>query len=123
MSGNSAVRRIDWLTVLIYLLLIAIGWVNIYSSTVEGTDGALLDLTQRYGKQLFFIAVSIGVIVIVMALEASFYERFASLFYVVTLVLLLGLFVLGKTIAGATSSTSPGATSPATRGSPTAIGR
>ena len=103
MSGNSAVRRIDWLTVLIYLLLIAIGWVNIYSSTVEGTDGALLDLTQRYGKQLFFIAVSIGVIVIVMALEASFYERFASLFYVVTLVLLLGLFVLGKTIAGATS--------------------
>ncbi len=103
MFGSSAVRRIDWLTVLLYLLLIAVGWVNIYSSTVEGLESSILDLSQRYGKQLVFIGISMGVIVLVMALEASFYERFASLFYVITLVLLLGLFVFGKTIAGATS--------------------
>ena len=103
MFGSSAVRRIDWLTVLLYLLLIAVGWVNIYSSTVEGLESSILDLSQRYGKQLVFIGISMGVILLVMALEASFYERFASLFYVITLVLLLGLFVFGKTIAGATS--------------------
>ena len=103
MFGSSAVRRIDWLTVLLYLLLIAVGWVNIYSSTVEGLESSVLDFSQRYGKQLVFIGISMGVIVLVMALEASFYERFASLFYVIALVLLLGLFIFGKTIAGATS--------------------
>jgi len=33
MAGKSVLKRIDWLTVFIYLALLAIGWVNIYSST------------------------------------------------------------------------------------------
>lgn len=103
MSGSNAIRRIDWLSVLLYLLLIAVGWVNIYSSTLEGSEGFIFDLTQRYGKQLFFIAISIAVIVLVMALETAFYERFSGLFYIICMALLLGLFVFGKTIAGATS--------------------
>lgn len=103
MSGSNAIRRIDWLSVLLFLLLIAVGWVNIYSSTLEDSEGFIFDLTQRYGKQLFFIAISIGVIVLVMALETAFYERFAGLFYSICIALLLGLFVFGKTIAGATS--------------------
>ncbi|SFR39370.1 rod shape determining protein RodA [Robiginitalea myxolifaciens] len=102
MSGSNAVRRIDWLSVLIYLSLVLIGWVNIYSSTLE-PDSSILDMGHRYGKQLIFIGVSLALIIVVMALEASFYERFASLFYVIVLVLLVGLFLFGKTIAGATS--------------------
>lgn len=102
MSGSNAVRRIDWLSVLIYLSLVLIGWVNIYSSTLE-PDSSILDMGHRYGKQLLFIGVSLVLIVVVMALEASFYERFASLFYVIILILLVGLFLFGKTIAGATS--------------------
>ncbi len=102
MSGSNAVRRIDWLSVLIYLSLVLIGWVNIYSSTLE-PDSSILDMGHRYGKQLIFIGVSLVLIIVVMALEASFYERFASLFYVIVLVLLVGLFLFGKTIAGATS--------------------
>ena len=42
-------------------------------------------------------------ILVILALEANFYERFSSLFYIISMVLLLGLFVFGKTIAGATS--------------------
>lgn len=103
MFGSNILRRIDWLSVLIFVLLVGIGWVNIYSSTFNQDHGSVFDLSQLYGKQLVFIGFSLVVIILVMGLEASFFERFSSLFYLITLVLLLGLFVFGKTIAGATS--------------------
>lgn len=103
MSGKSLLKRLDWLTVFIYLALVSIGWVNIYSSTFTSEDVSLFDFGTLYGKQLFFMGVSLISIVVLLALDASFYERFSSLLYIVSLVLLLGLFPFGKTIAGATS--------------------
>ncbi|MFT4830856.1 MAG: rod shape determining protein RodA [Psychroserpens sp.] len=103
MSGKSILKRIDWLTILIYFLLVGIGWINIYSSTYSEEDKALLDFGTLYGKQLFFILVSIFSIVIILGIEADFYERFSSVIYIISLVLLVGLFIFGKTIAGATS--------------------
>lgn len=103
MSGKSLLKRLDWLTVFIYLALVSIGWVNIYSSTFTSEDVSLFDFGTLYGKQLFFIGVSMISIVVLLALDASFYERFSSLLYIISLVLLLGLFPFGKTIAGATS--------------------
>lgn len=93
----------DWITVLIFLLLVGMGWMNIYSSTYDEGNSSIFDLSQEYGKQLVFIAISLASIVLVLGLEASFYERFSSLLYLLTLLLLIGLFPFGKTIAGATS--------------------
>jgi len=103
MSGRSILKRIDWLTVFIYLSLVIIGWSNIYSSTFTETQDALFDFGTLHGKQLFFIGVSLVAILVIMALEVNFYERFSSVLYLISMVLLLGLFVFGKTIAGATS--------------------
>lgn len=103
MSGKSVLRRVDWLTVFIYLALLTIGWVNIYSSTFTETDTSFFDFNTLHGKQLFFIGASFVAIIIILALEAGFYERFSGLLYVIAMVLLVGLFPFGKTIAGATS--------------------
>jgi len=103
MSGKSLLKRIDWLTIFIYIALVVIGWVNIYSSTFTEAEPSIFNFSTLHGKQLFFFGVSIISIIVIMALEAGFYERFSSLFYIVSMVLLLGLFVFGKTIAGATS--------------------
>ena len=103
MSGSKVLKRIDWLTVLFYLLLVGIGWINIYSSTFSENNSSIFDFNQLYGKQLFFIGLSLVSIIVVLALEASFYERFSSILYIISMALLLGLFVFGKTIAGATS--------------------
>lgn len=103
MAGKSVLKRVDWLTVLFYLLLVLIGWINIYSSTFTEADSSIFDFGTLHGKQLFFIMASLASIVILLALEANFYERFSSLLYLISMVLLLGLFVFGKTIAGATS--------------------
>lgn len=103
MSGSSIFKRIDWITVSLYFLLVAIGWVNIYSSTYSEDHPELLNMAQSYGKQLLFIGISIVAIIIIMAVEAHFYERFASVIYLIGMLLLLGLYAFGKTIAGATS--------------------
>jgi rod shape determining protein RodA len=103
MFGRKAYKRIDWLTVLFYLLLVGIGWLNIYSSTFTESGASIFDFGELYGKQLIFIGLSLISILALLALEANFYERFSSVLYIISMVFLLGLFVFGKTIAGATS--------------------
>lgn len=103
MSGRNVLKRIDWLSVFLYLSLVLIGWSNIYSSTFTEAQESLFDFGTLHGKQLFFIGVSFIAIIIIMGLEVNFYERFSSVFYLISMVSLLGLFVFGKTIAGATS--------------------
>jgi rod shape determining protein RodA len=97
------VKKIDWLSILLYFLLVGMGWINIYSASVTETATSMLDMSQLYGKQLFFIGTSIVIIVLILSIEAKFYERFSSIIYMVALVSLLGLMVLGKNINGATS--------------------
>jgi rod shape determining protein RodA len=43
------------------------------------------------------------IIVLTLSIEASFYQRFTSIFYLLSLLLLLGLFIFGKTINGQTA--------------------
>ncbi|MEO2050817.1 MAG: rod shape-determining protein RodA [Allomuricauda sp.] len=103
MSGRGPLGRLDWLTVFLYVLLVFIGWINIYSTSLSDTDTSLFDFSTMYGKQMLFIGLAFLGIVFVLFVESNFFERFASIFYVISIVLLLGLFVFGKTIAGATS--------------------
>jgi len=83
--------------------LVFIGWLNIYSTSVGDADTSIFDFSTLYGKQLFFMGVAFLGIIFVLFVESTFFERFSSIFYVVSIILLLGLFVFGKTIAGATS--------------------
>ncbi len=93
----------DWLTIFIYFLLVTIGWVNIYSASLDDTVTTFFDLDQIYVKQMLFLGLSVFLIIILLSLEVKFYERFASIIYIFSLILCIGLFFFGKTINGATS--------------------
>ena len=100
---SKSISSFDWLSILLYILLVLIGWVNIYSASLADTSTSLLDLDQIYGKQLLWIILSVFLIVIVLSIESKFYERFASIIFIISLISVLGLFFFGKTINGATS--------------------
>ncbi|MFK7050473.1 MULTISPECIES: rod shape-determining protein RodA [Flavobacterium] len=100
MRNQSVGKNIDWITVLIYVLLVLIGWANIYSADVTPDSNYIFDIKQNYGKQLIFISFTILVIIVVLSIEAKFYERFSSVLYGISLLSLIGLFIAGKTIAG-----------------------
>ncbi|MAL58775.1 MAG: rod shape-determining protein RodA [Flavobacteriaceae bacterium] len=95
--------QLDWLTIFSYLALVFIGWVNIYSASLSESSLGFYDFNQIYFKQLVFIVTSLGLIVFILALDAKFYERFSSIIYLVSLASLLGLFIFGKNVNGATS--------------------
>ena len=100
-KGNILVR-IDWLMILIYFVLVFIGWLNIYSASYS-EDSTLSMMSQPHGRQQVFIGLSIFLIILILSIEAKFYERFSSVIYLVSLLSLVGLFVFGKNISGATS--------------------
>ena len=95
--------KLDWLTIFLYIALVVIGWVNIYSASYNNVATSFFDFSQIYTKQLVWISLSIVLIVFILAIESRFYERFSSLIYLVSILSLLGLFVLGKNVNGATS--------------------
>ncbi len=101
--NNRVIQKIDWFTILIYFALVFIGWLNIYSATFVDDNSSILNLNTFYGKQLVFIGLSLFLIILILSIEAKFYERFSSIIFLVSLASLLGLFLFGKNINGATS--------------------
>ncbi len=95
--------RFDWPLILLYLVLVLFGWLNILSASHSGEISSYFDLTQPYGKQAVFIILAVVLIAITLSLEAKFYERFASIIYLLSILSLLGLFLFGKNVNGATS--------------------
>lgn len=95
--------KYDWVTIFIYIALVAIGWINIYSASFNEASTSFFDVKQVYTKQLMFICLSVLLIIFILAIEAKFYERFSSIIYLIALFSLLGLFIFGKNINGATS--------------------
>lgn len=95
--------KFDWITIILFLLLVGFGWLNIISASSSGEITSYFDIDQRYGKQLVFILFTFVLIILVLSIEAKFYERFASIIYLASILSLIGLFIFGKTVNGATS--------------------
>jgi len=95
--------KVDWITIILFMLLVGFGWINIFSASLSGEVTSYFDFSQPYGKQLVFIMFSLALIILVFSLEAKFYKRFASIIYLVSILSLIGLFIFGKTVSGATS--------------------
>lgn len=100
---NNIFLNLDWVLLLIYFLLVSFGWISIYAASSTNTSQELFDFSTRYGKQLLFMLLAIPLIVFILFFNAKFYERFAGIFYIASLLLLAGVLVFGKKINGATS--------------------
>jgi rod shape determining protein RodA len=79
------------------------GWMTIYSASLPIEETSLFDLSQIYGRQMLFIGLTIPIIFIILFTDAKLFERFSFVFYGIGIILLLGLFVFGKTIKGQTN--------------------
>jgi rod shape determining protein RodA len=100
MKNQSVRSHIDWITVSIYIALVILGWMNIYSADMKPDSAYYFDFNQNYGKQLIFICLNFFLIVLLLTVDAKFYDKFSSILFGLSLILLAGLFVFGKTIAG-----------------------
>lgn len=95
--------QFDWGIIISYFLLVGFGWMNIYSASYTEGVQEFFDFSQIYFKQLFFIGTSILLIILILAIDDRFYEQFSGIIYIVSLASLLGLYIIGNTVNGATS--------------------
>lgn len=95
--------NLDWITVFIYLALVLLGWINIYAAVYDEEHQNILDISQRYGKQLIWIVAGIFIAIMVLLIDSKFYAAFAYHFYGLILLLLVGVLFFGKEVNGARS--------------------
>jgi rod shape determining protein RodA len=96
-------KNIDWLTVILYLLLVTYGWLSIYSASGNSDSRTLFDFSQRYEKQLLWIGMALFLAFIILLLNAKFFSSFAYGFYFLILFSLIAVLLFGKTVAGSRS--------------------
>jgi rod shape determining protein RodA len=102
-TDRSIFYRIDWVIVILYLVLVFLGWINIYASVYDENHNRIIDLTQKYGKQMIWIAAALFLAMVTLLLDPKFFSQFAYLIYGFFLVLALAVVFMGKEVAGSKS--------------------
>ena len=100
---NNIFAGIDWLLVFLYIILVGFGWLNIFAASKTEENHEILDFSTKYGKQILWISLSVPLIISILFFNSKFYEKFASILYLISIFSLLLLFPLGNEINGAKS--------------------
>ncbi|MGI6320546.1 MAG: rod shape-determining protein RodA [Bacteroidales bacterium] len=100
---QSLFQNIDWVLILIYLLLVTIGLLNIYSATYTDDSKSIIDISLNSGKQFIWIIVSIILGLFLIIIDVKFYTTFTYLFYAITLILITAVIFVGTEVSGAKS--------------------
>ncbi len=100
---NSIIGNIDWISVLIWVVLLIFGWMNIYSAGIMEAEQGALDFSQRFGKQIIWIIASLNLAFLLLVLDAKFYLHFSYVLYAGLILILLSVLLVGKEINGAKS--------------------
>ena len=104
MAGNSIInRKLDWVLIGCYIFLVVVGWINIYSSSVDEALGAF-NWQAKYGMHIIRIASALLLaLCILYAIPARFWSVFAWWIYGFTLLALAAVIVLGTEVNGSKS--------------------
>ena len=103
-SGSGlTIGRVDWTAVLVYVLLVLMGWINIYAAVYDESHASIFDLSQRYGMQLVWIGVSASLAIAILLIDDKYYHILAYPLYWGMLLVLLAVLFLGKEVNGAKS--------------------
>ena len=95
--------NLDWITIILYLILVFLGWINIYAAIYNEEHQNIFDFSQRYGKQLIWIFASLFLSFIVIIIDNKFYSVFGYIIYVFVILLLIAVLFFGKEVNGARS--------------------
>ncbi len=95
--------RIDKFTILLFLLMIFMGWVNIYAAVYNDERSGILDFTQRYGKQFIWIMAALVIAIFIVIIDTRFYFFFSWFIYGALMFLLLMVLLFGTVVNGAKS--------------------
>jgi len=101
--NNSLLFRLDWLSLLTYIALVSFGIINIYSTTFSDSTLSIWNPAIISGKQFWIFGACLIAMPFILYIKSNFFEHFSYIFYGLSILSLIGLFIFGQTISGATS--------------------
>ncbi|MDR0907261.1 MAG: rod shape-determining protein RodA [Rikenellaceae bacterium] len=99
--GSIFTGRVDLWIIGIYVVLVALGWLNLYAAVYDDTQASAFNFAQEYGKQIVWIGLSVAMALVIMLIDDKYYHMLAYPIYGVALVLMLSTLLFGKEINGA----------------------
>ena len=99
---NKKIFLFDWISFLLMVTLIIIGLFNIYSTTYD-INSSIFNYNIPVGKQFFFLNICFFFSIIILFINSKSFEKYSSIVYLISIILLIGLLFFGKNISGATS--------------------
>lgn len=97
-------KTIDWSLVFCWLILILIGWANIYASVHASEPASIFDFASRSGKQFVWMATALGIAVFILfVVPPRIYESAALPIYAFVILLLVAVIFLGIEVKGSRS--------------------
>lgn len=102
-NREKTISNIDWLTISLYLVLMFMGWLSIFTASAGDEIAGVFDFNERYGKQMMWIAMAIGLAILVLIVDAKFFSTFSFWIYLAMAGVLIGVLLFGSTVAGSKS--------------------
>lgn len=88
-KGEKITTNIDWPLFSVYMILMLMGLATVYSTAYNPDSPNLFDFSEKYGKQVVWLFVSLFLGLLVLLIDADIYRKFATPIYLFTLVLLV----------------------------------
>jgi len=102
MNKNISLKY-DLISLSIYIIIALFGLVNIFSSNYNENLTSFLDLSYPIGKQVIYFSISIVLLFLILFTKNKFLYDNSFLFYIISILLLVGLFFFGIKAGGAKS--------------------
>ncbi len=96
-------RSFDWLTLIVYVILVLAGWVTINAASYNFDGASIFDFARPSGKQIVWFALALFLIIAILCLDSRFYMTYAPLIYVGVMLLLFFTIFIGTNINGSHS--------------------
>ena len=100
---KSIFSRVDGLTFLLYIVLVFIGLLAVFSVEYRSTDPSIFMMGKSHMRQFTWLGISLFVGLIILWTESKFFSSFAFLFYTIGIALLLITIFAGKNVKGSHS--------------------
>ncbi len=102
-SSLGGFRGLDWVTLIIYILLVSAGVVSIYAASYDFDNASFFDFDEFAGKQILWAGLSLILGSVILLIAYRIYKTYAFPIYVAVLLLLLITIFIAPDVKGSHS--------------------
>lgn len=102
-TRDTIFQNVDWFIVILYLIMVVLGWLNIYAAVYNEEHNSIFDTSQKYGNQMLFIAGAFLIGLIILFIDENIFVTFSYPIYGVILFLCIAVIFFGTEISGSKS--------------------